>query len=470
MITLVMTVSANHNRLSYLDQSLKSLSQCRLASQTSVFFGVEPNDAKGKTMQIIRRYIEHFKQVTFVFNKEVLGIARNTYSLLKRAFDSSNFVICLEEDMLCSKDALVYFYSMLTKFENDPTIFTINGASLSTPEEKKNEKDVHGFKYCDHFCPIGWALNRSRWKKVRHKFLSDKRGYAFALQQWRIDNKLTNIRPKISRCLHIGEVGVHTPKKELMDVYLAKENFNIDLDSWKYLENGACLAITNFNRNHLLNHTLNSIERQLPLSIGKFEVLVLNEGERGDIDKICDRPFVRVFQTKTDSKKWRAPCIPFNIGAKLTDAEIYMITCSEIYHLNDALNPLIDATIQDKLTMAIPVGWDDVVSKKYTNPDTQITKTKSLNTKLPFLMSFWRETFLAVGGYDENFSDGVAFDDSDFITRLIKHGCVYSKTTAEVVHLYHSRFHTKANRNPEISRREERNKALYHEKHWNFSR
>jgi len=453
MITVVMPVSAQEDKVNLLIDSIDSLSKCELASCTSIIFGIEPDKTKEKSIQILLKYLKAFKQITFVNNKTILGITENINSLLREAFKVSDRVICIEEGTICSVDALVYFYSMLEKFEDDPTIFTISGSGTS--EEEKKSPKVNEFRFSKQVHSLGWATWFDRWDSMKHKFLFEKQGYPHLLQKWCAEHALINVYPIVPRC----------------SAKISSDNFDRELNSWKFLENGVCLLITNFNRNKLLVHTLNSIERQLPkLLTEKFEVIVLNEGEPKDIEKICDRPFVRLCQTKLDTKIWRTPSIPLNIGAKLTNADILLISGSEIYHMNAVLNSLIDAVARDKKAFGIPFGWDDTVGKEYTNPDVQVSKTKSLNTMLPFLMSLWRETYLKVGGYDEKFSDGVSFDDSDFITKLLKFGCHYVRTQAEIAHLYHPRLHNNASRHNNSKHGEERNRKLYVKKHGNFTR
>jgi GT2 family glycosyltransferase len=94
--------------------------------------------------------------------------------------------------------------------------------------------------------------------------------------------------------------------------------------------------------------------------------------------------------------------------------------------------------------LAIPLGKDDLdgsflnaVANGVPLPDP--INYCSLNTLLPFFMAISRDQFMAIGGYDEDFS-GIFYDDDDLVERLISNGCYYFQTDALVIHLFHPRY------------------------------
>jgi GT2 family glycosyltransferase len=51
-------------------------------------------------------------------------------------------------------------------------------------------------------------------------------------------------------------------------------------------------------------------------------------------------------------------------------------------------------------------------------------------------MGMWKDEYISIGGYDEDFT-GYAADDNDFTDRMLKNGCSYYYVDAVSVHLYH---------------------------------
>ena len=95
--------------------------------------------------------------------------------------------------------------------------------------------------------------------------------------------------------------------------------------------------------------------------------------------------------------------------------------------------------------LCIPKGKDDTKGKylskliKEGHSLRELNNCNKLNTKLPFLMAIYKKYFIELGGYDEDLSLGMSYDDDDIVDRLINYGCKYIETLAECVHLYHDR-------------------------------
>ncbi|HWP97961.1 MAG TPA: glycosyltransferase [Syntrophomonadaceae bacterium] len=214
------------------------------------------------------------------------------------------------------------------------------------------------------------------------------------------------------------------------------------------------IIITTFQRPHLLKWGLYSLAKQaMPAD---FETIVLNDGLHDETENICNEykhklnlKYVFTGQRNMDGQiKWRVPGYAINIGAKLSKGEILIISCAEMFHLNDCIVQLTIPLRNNPKLMGIPIARDDqdssflnqlVSSGGQYDYNAFYNNYPVLNTALPFLTSISRQEFFAIGGYDEDFT-GIGYDDDDLMSRLINNGCQYFQTGAETVHLYHERI------------------------------
>lgn len=214
------------------------------------------------------------------------------------------------------------------------------------------------------------------------------------------------------------------------------------------------IIITTFQRPHLLKWGLYSLAKQaMPAD---FETIVLNDGIHDETEAICQKyeqklnlKYVFTGQRNLDGNiKWRIPGFAINIGARLSRGRILIISCAEMFHLNDCILHLSIPLLSNPKLLGIPIARDDQDSSFLNNLVATngsfdyngfYNNYPGLNTSLPFLTSISREEFFAIGGYDEDFI-GIGYDDNDLMLRLANNGCTYSQTAAETIHLYHERI------------------------------
>jgi len=215
----------------------------------------------------------------------------------------------------------------------------------------------------------------------------------------------------------------------------------------------ASVIITAFQRPHLLKWGLYTLAKQTnPFS---FEIIVVNDAVEDETFEIC-----RIYQQQMNIKyifsgqrnlggeiKWRGPGYAINIGAKHAEGEVLIISCAEMFHLNDTISQLTGPVLANRKLIGIPHGKDDqngaflnYVESNNGNYDSGLYEACApLNVYLPFLMSVSRQEFYEIRGYDEDFT-GIAYDDNDFVERFQGNGCTYHQTDAYTVHLYHPRY------------------------------
>lgn len=198
----------------------------------------------------------------------------------------------------------------------------------------------------------------------------------------------------------------------------------------------ATLLLTTYNRNELLHYTLESIKSQAT----DVEVVVINDylpDASVTLAKKYGARYMFTGQRNMDSIVWRCPGFAINYAVKRTQSDIIIISCAEVYQMGSCLEQLLAVGGQH---LAIPTGIDDTGNhlQALQNHCPLPLEGPPLNTRLPFLMAVPRETFVEIGGYDEDFT-GQGYDDNDLVERLQAAGCRYVETEARCIHLYHSR-------------------------------
>lgn len=213
------------------------------------------------------------------------------------------------------------------------------------------------------------------------------------------------------------------------------------------------ILLTTFERDHLLEFGLRSIARQKRTDC---RVIVLNDGSAGTVQAICRKYGAEYIDTGCRTAgaalKWRIPGFAMNAGVKLCNSEFIVMSCAEIYHLDDCLEKLLAPLLAgaDRMALAIPKkiggGWVDNGSylKRLQAGEPESAEwlkgLGGLQTSVPFLMAMRREHYIAIGGYDEDFT-GHSMEDCDFVNRLIGYGCHHAETEAHCVHLWHGDQH-----------------------------
>ena len=213
------------------------------------------------------------------------------------------------------------------------------------------------------------------------------------------------------------------------------------------------ILITCFQRSHLLRWHLRSLVRQY--GIEDCEIIVLNDGIQDDTEQACaefsDKLNIRyVFtgQRNIPTIKWRIPGFCLNIGAKLAKSDFMIISCAEMYLVEDNIIAcMIDELNKNSKQLVITEGKEDNFNKAVTYLQTHdkiydfdiYNEMLTIRTELPFYMAMSKNEFISIGGYDEDFISN-DWDDDDIVNRLLLNGCTYNKlNNKHVIHLYHAR-------------------------------
>jgi len=224
-----------------------------------------------------------------------------------------------------------------------------------------------------------------------------------------------------------------------------------------------------YNRRKLFFNTLKTIEYSKYKD--DVEIIVVDDASV-ESERIDDFPNlfnidIKVIRIDTKDKWWINPCIPFNIGFKSAQSEIIIIQNPECMHFGEIIEYTLN-NIKDNMYLSFGAYSIDNFNQDRINKinfdshnmKNQIGQIISPLKYSPLLAdgtnawynhSKWRPLMLHfcnaimkkdlddLGGFDERFGVGFAWDDNEFIWRiknLKKMNCVLTDRPF-VIHQYH---------------------------------
>jgi GT2 family glycosyltransferase len=218
------------------------------------------------------------------------------------------------------------------------------------------------------------------------------------------------------------------------------------------------VCMSTFNRDTQLSLGLRSMAyREYPFEL---EIIVVDDG-MPSADGLCGVDSVCNFYRSLDIRYIfsgarnlhgivkRNPGMPNNIAVKASTGDIIILTCPEMYHINNCFELLVNPLLENKKLLTIPEymyfedtdgngvkSFSDYMIQGYNDALLPLLRLDKESVQMPFLMGMWKEEFMKIGGYDEDMN-GYAGEDNDLVDRLQWNGCKYHRVPAQVVHLYH---------------------------------
>ena len=216
------------------------------------------------------------------------------------------------------------------------------------------------------------------------------------------------------------------------------------------------IVMTYWNRKPQLINTLRSIEKYGH----DVKIIIVDDASTNGDDILClQNDNVRVITMK--NKTWINPCIPFNTGFSQVDTEVVILQNAECMHNGDVVGHVLNnigkniylnysaLSISDSMTKEVSAGGDvaDIVAPymdKAFDANSWIgwyNHPKYRDKMYHFCSAIMREDLYDLGGFDERFADGLAYDDDEFIQRVIKKRMdVRIIRHPFVVHQFHEKF------------------------------
>lgn len=139
-------------------------------SDLYVFCDAARDAAATDAVKAVRAYasaIDGFRSVTVTHAPANRGIAGSIISGISTVFDRHDRIVVVEDDVVLSPTALVFFNAMLGRFEPEPKVAAISGFAHPWHEVPIPA----GYPYDVYFTPRlncwGWATWRNRWRAVK---------------------------------------------------------------------------------------------------------------------------------------------------------------------------------------------------------------------------------------------------------------------------------------------------------------
>lgn len=198
-----------------------------------------------------------------------------------------------------------------------------------------------------------------------------------------------------------------------------------------------------YNRKQLFINTLQSIKQQDSTYL--LEVIAVDDGsdenERLE-DLISQFPFLKVIRLEKKNKWYHNSCIPFNIGFNAAKGEKIIIQNPECFHYGNILNFTENNLLQNTY---ISFGCFSL-DKTSTNNINEIFAEKKIGEVIQknndfakndgdagwynhsiyrprayhFCTAITKKDLQSLGGFDELFALGNAYDDDEFLSRIKK--------------------------------------------------
>lgn len=186
------------------------------------------------------------------------------------------------------------------------------------------------------------------------------------------------------------------------------------------------ILLTTYNREEDCKKCLLNLRLKAPVST---EIILLDEWHlpTKTLDVFCIQNNIKYLWTgrqKNLEVKWRVPGYALNIGAKLAKNPYLIIGCAEIY-INE---PSIITSMAKTKCISAPTIYDQ-------NQAGELVST--LNSKLPFFLGIPKQSYIDIGGYDEDFT-GYCFDDNDFSDRIFSI-LPFEPVSETAIHLWNKR-------------------------------
>jgi len=216
------------------------------------------------------------------------------------------------------------------------------------------------------------------------------------------------------------------------------------------------------NRRKLLYNTLKSIASQNYLST--LEIIIVNDASEisqsiDDFALTFNKLNIKVINISKGAKFWCNPCVPMNIGIKVSSGKVVILQNPECYHVGEIISDIenriaaniylvygcyaIDAhktarISHDSIESILAVKSTLHVSKEFS-ANKWYQHSKYNPACLNFCSVINRKDLIGLKGFNEAYAQGIAKDDREFLYRLKRKGLkIVQIDTPFVVHQWHN--------------------------------
>lgn len=196
-------------------------------------------------------------------------------------------------------------------------------------------------------------------------------------------------------------------------------------------------------------------------SYKNIEVIIVDDGsdpeeQLQDVLSHFDFP-IKYLITPKSEKTWVNPCMAYNKGIAAATGDVIVLQNPEVCHVGDVLEH-----VARKLTLDTYLVFSVLNANSFDNNDLLYATPLPLkpttlpllpnsdwynnpfghNPNLHFLSAISMSNMQKVGGFDENFKDGIDYDDDDLRDRIARIATIITIPPNEVmgIHLHHEKF------------------------------
>lgn len=242
------------------------------------------------------------------------------------------------------------------------------------------------------------------------------------------------------------------------------------------------IVMAYYNRKILLFKTLESIAKT-KADLDNIDIIICDDGSNIEneleyIDFFRHFPDLNIYIIKTnqDAKTWTNGCVAFNRAidfALMRESDIIILQNPECYHYTDILKEVEDNFNPDKKEYWTASCYSlSQNHSSFSNYDNVKFNNRGAtydgdcawynhSTHRPcnyhFLSIIAGKDMKQLNGFDENFADGISYDDNEFLNRVKKICKVRLKDDMIVLH----QWHYNSLPNPSAAALIQRNNLLY---------
>ena len=159
-----------YNRCDELKQAINNLKKAKLADESILYvFSDGPKSEEDVSdVKLVRNYLNEitgFKKVILNFSEVNKGLANSIISGVSEILKEHGKIIVLEDDLLVSKNFLVFMNQGLTYYQSNPKIISICGYNMGV---KINESNVYTYDafFAKRSASWGWATWDNKWQDI----------------------------------------------------------------------------------------------------------------------------------------------------------------------------------------------------------------------------------------------------------------------------------------------------------------
>lgn len=214
------------------------------------------------------------------------------------------------------------------------------------------------------------------------------------------------------------------------------------------------IVMAYYNRRVQLYHTLKSIAKTSHTS---FEIIVIDDNSRQEErveDLMLEFSFLKVIRVSKEEKNYSCSCMAFNRGIAMADGEIIVLQNPECEHVGDILM-YIEENLSNSNFLSFACFAPDYKENKgwYNHPIHR-------PVYYHFCSAISKANMDSLGGFDERYAQGLAYDDNEFVERIVRLGLKKDiPTESYVIHQSHSKDYGLSKQ--VYAQKIERNRAIF---------